>query len=513
MSVDKKLIIQDLIRIFFIAVLVWMPIDFRLSAQTRQPVVAGTFYPADPEQLAAHCQRYLDQVDKDPLTAKPFGIIVPHAGYVYSGGVAAHAFQALQGHQYQTIIVLAPSHVNSFSFASVYSGDYYATPLGKVTVNKQIAEQLTQSAKNIKLATQGHSSSPYQRGEHAIEMELPFLQTVLADFSIVPVITGSMQYDILEELGKAMANIATNKDILILVSSDLSHYQPYEECLQTDKRLIAQLRQMDPRAFYQGLTAQHYQACGGGPITALLVAAQQLDVDQIKILKHATSGDVPQGQKSQVVGYLAAAFYKDQVKTEGKPMHNQRSNRELLNKDEQRFVLELARKTVRSVVKGESPPNPIDIPAIIKEKRGAFVTLNKNDQLRGCIGYVQPIKPLYQTILDVAESAALKDPRFPPVNEQELPYISVEVSVLTVPKTITDPEKIEVGEHGIIIKKGFQQGLLLPQVATEYGWDRKTFLEHTCLKAGLPRNAWRAENTEIKIFTAQVFSADNLKDN
>jgi AmmeMemoRadiSam system protein A len=182
-----------------------------------------------------------------------------------------------------------------------------------------------------------------------------------------------------------------------------------------------------------------------------------------------------------------------------------------LNKEEQKWVLELAENTVKAVVSRESVPEPVNVPEIAKKKRGAFVTLEKNEQLRGCIGYVLPIYPLYKTIIDVATSAALRDPRFPPVNENELKDITVEVSVLTVPKTITNPNQIEVGKHGIIIKRGYSQGLLLPQVATEYGWDRETFLEHTCLKAGLPTDSWKDKGTEIQIFSAQVFNRETLK--
>nr|MBP7886610.1 AmmeMemoRadiSam system protein A [Candidatus Neomarinimicrobiota bacterium] len=154
---------------------------------------------------------------------------------------------------------------------------------------------------------------------------------------------------------------------------------------------------------------------------------------------------------------------------------------------------------------------PKDVPERLKVKRGAFVTLEKHHELRGCIGYILPIYPLYKTVIEMAKAAALDDPRFPPVSPSELKDITVEISVLTVPQKISDPSEIEVGKHGIIIKRGFNQGLLLPQVATDYGWDRETFLEHTCLKAGLPRDAWQDKNTEIQIFSAQVFNRETVK--
>lgn len=186
------------------------------------------------------------------------------------------------------------------------------------------------------------------------------------------------------------------------------------------------------------------------------------------------------------------------------------SENRLLNIEEQKFILRLAEESVKSVVNGEDVLIPENLPDITREKRGAFVTLNKNEQLRGCIGYIVPIKALYETIIEMAEAASLHDPRFNPVNPHELQEIDVEISVLTIPYNIEDVNKIEVGTHGIIIKKGFSQGLLLPQVATEYGWDRETFLRQTCRKAGLSPDAWQEDKTEIQIFSAQVFSRKSL---
>ena len=165
----------------------------------------------------------------------------------------------------------------------------------------------------------------------------------------------------------------------------------------------------------------------------------------------------------------------------------------------------IAKTVVENKARGKQVPEfTVDSP-VLKEKRGAFVTINKLGQLRGCIGYVQPYKPLYQTVEEMAAQAAFNDPRFDPVTEMELPDLEIEISVLTPLRRIKDVEEIEVGKHGILIEKGFYSGLLLPQVATEYGWDRKKFLEHTCLKAGLPTNAWMEKDVAISIFSADIF--------
>ena len=187
-----------------------------------------------------------------------------------------------------------------------------------------------------------------------------------------------------------------------------------------------------------------------------------------------------------------------------------------LSEEEEQTLLKISRFTLEKWVKEKKYPSEKDlrnyqITAALEQKAGVFVSLHKMGELRGCIGYILPILPLYQTVIEMAQSAALHDPRFSPVSPAELKNITVEISVLTVPETITDPSVIEVGKHGIIMKRGYSQGLLLPQVATDYGWDRETFLEHTCLKAGLPRNAWQDKNTEIQIFSAQVFNRETVR--
>jgi AmmeMemoRadiSam system protein A len=181
-----------------------------------------------------------------------------------------------------------------------------------------------------------------------------------------------------------------------------------------------------------------------------------------------------------------------------------------LSEEEKQQLLEIARSTIEHKVKGQGPPEVKVTSPLLKEKRGAFVTIKKRGILRGCIGYIEALKPLAQTIQEMAEAAALNDPRFPPVTPDELRDLEIEISVLTPLEKIDDVKKIKVGIHGILIKKGFYQGLLLPQVATEYGWDRETFLEHTCNKAGLPGNAWRDSDTEILIFSADVFGEEEF---
>jgi AmmeMemoRadiSam system protein A len=237
-----------------------------------------------------------------------------------------------------------------------------------------------------------------------------------------------------------------------------------------------------------------------------MIAAEQLGADESVILDYANSGDVPAGDRSRVVGYTAAAFYKA---SGSKGIEEAESFN--LSGEERAHLLGIARNAVKvAVEEGEiCPCDDGGYPALSID-RGAFVTLTESGNLRGCIGYTSPIKPLYETVRDVAISAAMNDPRFPSVQQNELPRIQYEISVLSPFHKVADIGQIEIGKHGLLIKRGRKEGLLLPQVATDYNWNRKTFLENTCRKAGLPTNAWEQEDTDVFMFTALVFDAEDL---
>ena len=230
----------------------------------------------------------------------------------------------------------------------------------------------------------------------------------------------------------------------------------------------------------------------------MLMTTKKMGANKTKILMYANSGDSG-GDQLSVVGYLSAISGKLKKQKVDKTMDA------IYSLKEREELLKIAKVSIESSVRGASTPEITVKSDKLKENRGAFVTINKYGQLRGCIGYTQPIFPLYQTIQQVAKAAALEDPRFPVVDQTELENLEIEISVLTLPKKITDTNQIEVGKHGLIIKNGYNKGLLLPQVATDYNWDRITFLEQTCRKAGLSENAWKDPKTEISIFSAEIF--------
>jgi AmmeMemoRadiSam system protein A len=178
----------------------------------------------------------------------------------------------------------------------------------------------------------------------------------------------------------------------------------------------------------------------------------------------------------------------------------------MLNKEERMSLLKLARNTIYARLHRQPESDYKSSSDVLEQPCGAFVTLHKQGALRGCIGLVQAVKPLYQTVREMAVASAFDDPRFPPLRKDEFDDLELEISVMSPPRRITDVNEIEVGKHGIIIKRGYHQGLLLPQVAAEQGWDRDTFLEHTCYKAGLNNDSWKQDGTEIQIFSAEVFS-------
>jgi AmmeMemoRadiSam system protein B/AmmeMemoRadiSam system protein A len=432
-----------------------------------------------------------------------FAVVSPHAGYVYSGHVAAQVYAQLANRGIKRVVVISPSHVDSFEGAAVYDGDGYATPLGVVQVDDEFADLLADSSPLIRRSDRGHKSGQRGRGEHALEVQLPFLQRVLGEFELVPVIMGDQSYKTCRALGVSLSKLIEDQGTLIVASSDLSHFHDYDEAVYLDGKVITAIENWDFYSLSRNFNTRTWEACGGGPIVSAMMAAQRLGAKRVSALKYANSGDVPRGDRSRVVGYVGVAMTADASQDDAAGFDEY-----TLERGEKERLLEIAKKAVESGVReGKSydfSPGPKETKALVEE-RGAFVTLNKDGRLRGCIGYTFPVQPLCHTVRDAAAHAALRDRRFSPVSKGELRDLEYEISVLSPLRLVVDVEQIQVGKHGLLIKKGNREGLLLPQVATDQGWDRITFLERTCVKAGLPPSAWQDEDTDIYAFTALVF--------
>ncbi len=463
-------------------------------------MVAGAFYPADPKVLAGAVDGFIARA-KPPAIKDVVAVVVPHAGYVYSGGVAGNAYALVKGRQISRVVVISPSHVDAFPFASVYDGAAYETPLGTIAVDRAFAEQLTEKNSRVKLSNRGHVVEG-NRGEHAIEVQLPFLQRALGRFELVPIVVGDQDYETCRALGTALAKLIRGPETLIVMSSDLSHFHKYDEAVKLDHKTLRAIEEWDYLSMARNFEMRIWEACGGGPIIAGMIAAERLGATKATLLQYANSGDVT-GDRDRVVGYGAIALSKPSPgsKASGVAFSLTRPQ-----KDE---LMRLARKSTETAVNERKLyEGPVSSSEVLMQERGAFVTLKKHGALRGCIGYVAPMKPLFDTVREVAALAAVRDTRFPPVSAKELPELEYEISVLSPLRRVLDVKEIEVGRHGLVMKKGSTEGLLLPQVPLEQGWDRTTFLQQTCVKAGLPPGAWKDEDTDIFSFTAVVFGEE-----
>ncbi len=463
----------------------------------RQAAVSGGFYPTDPKALTAMIDDMLTHASPPTITDPILAVVAPHAGYQFSGPVAAYTYAALKGRKFSRVVVIAPSHFEAFDFTSVYEGDAYSTPSGMIQVDKTFATQLAKMSPTIKLSTRGHVPSK-EGAEHALEVELPWLQRVLGDFTLVPIIMGDQSYESSRALGVALAKLIMGGDTLIVASSDLSHFHPYEEATKIDHKTLNALQAWDYFSMSQNFGTRVWEACGGAPIVAAMIAAERMGANKAMLLKYANSGDTT-GDRSRVVGYSAVAL----VRTSDRRSTEQPFSLSTREKSE---LLALARKSVEYAVRQRKPYEPAASAGdTLNQERGAFVTLKKSGELRGCIGYTSAVKPLYITVRDTAMFAALRDPRFPPVTAPELSQLEYEVSVLSPMRRVTDVRQIKVGQHGLLMKNGEYEGLLLPQVPVDEKWDRQTFLDETCMKAGMRTGCWKDENTDIFMFTAVVF--------
>ncbi len=475
------------------------------QSRVRPPAVAGGFYPGEPNELSSMVKELLARAHQKKLPGPAVAIIVPHAGYIFSGEVAAYAFNAVKHQDINTVVLIGNSHHAQFDAASVGDYDAYRTPLGLVPVDRELVQALLDVGPPFDFIPAVHTP------EHSLEVELPFLQSVLEDFKIVPIILGDETPELTQAVGRGIAKVLEGrKDFLLVCSTDMSHYPSYDDANRVDRQTIkallaldeSKLRETNKKLMSEGVPELHCTLCGLGAACATIEAAKRLGAHSAVLLKHANSGDAEAvGDRSRVVGYCAIAICGEAEAMQG----NNTKPTERLNNRQQETLLRIAREAITAAVRGEKQPDwTIDDP-VLQEKCGAFVTIKKHGQLRGCIGYIEPIKPLWQTVADVAVSAALNDYRFTPVSPGELPDLELEISALTPLRKMNSPDEIVIGKHGLLIEKGGYRGLLLPQVATEWGWDKWEFLDQTCRKAGLPAGAWKDRDAEVYLFSAQVF--------
>jgi len=463
----------------------------------RQPAVAGSFYPADSATLASMIQKHLADVGTpEKIDGELIALIVPHAGLVYSGPIAAQSYRLLEKARPKNIILCGPSHRYSFRGVSVYGpGVTWRTPLGSVACNDQLCRQLMAYDPRIAAVAEAHQS------EHCLEVQLPYLQSILTDFTIVPLIMGQQDHETIEMMAGALSKIASEDGTILVAATDWQHFHSAAEGWPLDSLGIECVKALDPDRLERLLGARSVEACGGGPTVAVLRAAMARGADRVKILKYGDSGDVS-GDKSSVVGYLAAAIYRSAETSTPKKAGTE--DKTYPTAEDRATLLKIARQSIENHLVGKPIP-PFELSDTLKAKGAAFVTLTERGQLRGCIGYTEAFKPLWQCVSECAVSAAVNDPRFPPVTRSELNGLHIEISVLTPLQGVKSLDEIEVGRDGLMISLAGRRGLLLPQVATDYGWSRTEFLEATCRKAGLPTDAYLSPNVKIQKFQAVIF--------
>ena len=458
------------------------------------PAVAGAFYPANATTLENQISNLFKKAIKVPETDVA-ALIVPHAGYVFSGEVAASAYAKLNRQErYKNIFIIGPSHRKYFDGVSIYPEGNYVTPSGDVKINEETASQLMEKHKFI------YYDKEADQGEHSLEVQLPFLQYWLyADFQIVPLILGNDDPALCKKLAEALRPWF-NSENLFVISSDFSHYPPYETAIKIDAETAEAIVSNDCEKLKDSCDRKKRSfanntltgLCGAAAVQTLInLTHDNAEISYEKIV-YKNSGDVPLGDKNRVVGYWAIAA-------------NRTNNILNITAADKSALLKLARESITNHLKNDKKSTPeSEYPGIMNEQYGAFVTLKKEGKLRGCIGRFNPNQPLSKTIKNMAISAATRDSRFDPVTTEELDQVEIEISILTPLKKIDSLDQIQLGKHGIYIKKGILSGTFLPQVAVETNWTKEEFLGHCARdKAGIGWDGWK--NGELFTYEAIVF--------
>ena len=447
--------------------------------QVKEPAVAGAFYQADEKDLRKTVNSFLSSAESPPVEGRLLALISPHAGYQFSGRIAAFSFKHLKESGIRTVILIGPSHHALFSGASIYTKGGLKTPLGTVRIDEKLAESLLNEKAGVRFY-------PYAfEKEHSLEVQLPFLQETLKDFRIVPILIGSPTRNSFEHLTEKISELLSSNDkAIVIASTDLSHYHNYETAVAMDRKIIDAIERMSFEDVERYLTTRECEMCGGNPVLYTMAIAKKLGATNGLLYQYANSGDVT-GDKSRVVGYAAIGLYKS-----------------ALTEAEKAELLSLSKKTIIAYVTDRKIPDFGSRNPKFTANSATFVTINKNGNLRGCIGNIQASVPLYQSVINNAVFASSKDPRFPPMIREELKDMEVEISIISPLTPLKDIRDIEIGKHGLFIVSGQNSGLLLPQVATAFGWDKKTFLEQVSQKAGLQKDAWK--EAKLYIFTADI---------
>jgi AmmeMemoRadiSam system protein B/AmmeMemoRadiSam system protein A len=447
----------------------------------REPVVAGRFYPADPDELRAAIRGFLKS---DPVAGTPpKGIIAPHAGYVYSGPIAGSAYSALRGLRGRIgrVILFGPAHYVRLRGMALPSADVFQTPLGPVPIDREAVERVL-ALPYIVVNDAAHAR------EHSLEVHVPFLQEVLGDFQVVPLAVGEVTAD---EVSAVIELLWGGDETLFVVSSDLSHFHDYQTAVRVDSetsRLIEALR-------FEELTGE--RCCGFRPISGMLEAARNRGL-RVRRLDLRNSGDTA-GPRDRVVGY--GAFVVEEAQTKLADEHRE-------------ILLDVARSSIeRALEEGrEVPISPEGHSERLQMLQASFVTLHVRGKLRGCMGSLEATEPLVVNVARNAYAAAFRDPRFSALTREEFPQLEIHLSLLSPPEELSFQSEAELiaqmrpGIDGLTLFEGAKRGTLLPSVWKSVG-DAREFLMHLKRKTGLPANYW-SDTIRVERYTAESIGED-----
>lgn len=477
------------------------------SSQTksieRQPVAAGNFYSASGEKLNEDLSELFSTCKKTISDKRVRAIISPHAGYVFSGKIAASAFSTIPADaEYKNIFIIGSSHVMAFDGASVYYTGDYRTPLGKAVVNLEIANKLRNENKVFNFPVTAHQQ------EHSIEVQIPFIQYHFKKVPpIIPIIIGTNNENTIRKIADALRPYFT-PDNLFVISSDFSHYPPYQDAVETDHITSEAIISGKPEVFLTALQKNSMRRtkglatsmCGWTSGLTLLYLAENDKNLEFNHVDYANSGDSQFGGKNEVVGYNAISLTE---KVSGASRDEKSGEEFSFTEDEKERLFLIARNSIKEKLGMKTNPDEKPLPPRLNEHLGVFVTLKTNGNLRGCIGRFVSSEPLYQVVKESAISSAFEDPRFAPVSREEYNKLEFEITILGPLRKINEISEIKLGRHGIYIKKGMQAGTMLPQVATENGWTLEQFLGYTSRdKAGIGWDGWK--NAELYIYDGLV---------
>ncbi len=484
------------------------------AAATRPAAVAGSFYTGDAGDLRAQVVEMLGETTE---RVQSRALVVPHAGYVYSGAVAGRAFATLDALSVQRVILLGPSHHEAFAGGALPARNvqFFSTPLGAVALDARVVDAL-RADPDFRGPASAHGP------EHSLEVELPFLQVAVPGAKIVPILVGAgTTRDMARRMARALAPLLDDHTVVV-VSSDFTHHgdryrwTPFsgpeigEQLVRLGRATAGRLAAIDPAGFSHQVEVSGDTVCGARPAIVLAELLAHAFAGSGEVLEVTTSGHRT-GSWELSVTYAAVAFTGTwtawSTRAAAPPLPE-------ISEEEGSRIAALARASLESSLLHDASiaewfASPHD-PAVSTALAGAFVTLNHRGakpgdpgRLRACMGVIEAEQPLEDAVVQAAVWAA-RDPRFPRLQAGELEELEVEVSVLSPARPVPGPDAIEVGTHGVILEKGSHRALFLPQVAVEQGWDRATMLDHLARKAGLPDDGWR-KGAQFEVFTAQVF--------